>query len=443
MSPLLRKKAERVVRRLADAGHQALYAGGCVRDMLRGEEPHDFDVATDATPEQVQELFERTVAVGRRFGVVVVVLGEHQVEVATFRADGDYTDGRRPDEVRFCDARADALRRDFTINGLFYDPLADEVIDYVGGRADIEAGVVRAVGDAAARFREDALRMLRAVRFTVRFGYRLDRDTAAALRAHAPEVKRVSAERIRDELSRILTGPNRGEALELLHSTGLLAELVPEVDVMHGCEQPAEFHPEGDVFTHTRLALDALGEPSAPLAFGVLLHDVGKPITRSEEDRVRFNMHDKAGAHAARRLCERLRFSAAEAEHIVDLVAEHMKFMAVRQMRESKLKRLLRNPHIDDHLELHRVDCLASHGDLSNYAFCKETLETLGEDEIRPPRLLTGDDLIDVGYRPGPLFSTILERIEDAQLEGEIDSREGALDIVRREFPRLRDTRAG
>ena len=442
MSPLLRKKADRVVGRLVEAGHQALYAGGCVRDMLRGEKPHDYDVATEATPEQVEALFERTVAVGRRFGVVVVVLGEHQVEVATFRADGDYVDGRRPDAVRFCEAREDALRRDFTINGLFYDPLADEVIDYVGGRADLAAGVVRAIGDPEARFREDALRMLRAVRFTARFGYRLDPATEAALRAHAPDVARVSAERVREELARILTGPNRGDALELLRSTGLLAVVLPGVDAMHGCEQPPEFHPEGDVFTHTRLALDALAEPSAPLAFGVLLHDVGKPLTRSEEDRVRFNTHDKVGAQAARRVCERLRFSTAEAEHVVGLVGQHMKFMAVRQMRESKLKRLLRDPRIGDHLELHRVDCLASHGDLSNYAFCKEKLESLGEDEIRPPRLLTGDDLIDLGYRPGPMFSTILERVEDAQLEGEIDSRDAALSLVRKEFPRLQDTRA-
>ena len=443
MSALLRKKAERIVQRLVDAGHEALFAGGCVRDMLRDEEPHDYDVATDATPEQVQELFERTVPVGREFGVVIVLVGEHQFEVATFRSDSGYSDGRRPDAVHFSSPREDAQRRDFTINGLFYNPLTEETIDYVGGRDDLEARIVRAIGEPEARFAEDALRLMRAVRFTARLGFRLDPATEAAVKAHAGDIERVSGERVRDELSRILTGPSRGDALELLRTTGLLRVVLPEVEAMHGCDQPEAFHPEGDVFAHTRLALDALSEPSAPLAFGVLLHDVGKPLTRSEADRVRFNLHDKVGARAASRICRRLRFSSADAEHVVDLVAQHMKFMAVQEMRESRLKRLLRSPHIDDHLELHRVDCLASHGDLSNYAFCKEKLGTLAEEEIRPPRLLTGDDLIDLGYTPGPIFSTILERVEDAQLEGDIGSTEDALALVRKEFPRLRDTRTG
>ena len=443
MSALLRKKAERIVQRLAEAGHEALFAGGCVRDMLRDEEPHDYDVATDATPDEVQELFERTVPVGREFGVVIVVLGDDQFEVATFRSERGYSDGRHPDEVWFADARGDALRRDFTINGLFYNPTADEIIDYVGGRADIKAGVVRAIGDPVERFAEDALRMMRAVRFTARFGYSLDPSTEAAVEAHAADIAKVSGERVRGELARILTGPNRGDALELLRATGLLRIVLPEVEAMHGCGQPDEFHPEGDVFTHTRLALDALAEPSVPLAFGVLLHDVGKPMTRTEADRVRFNMHDKVGAQAAGKICGRLRFPSADTAHIVDLVAQHMKFMVVRQMRESRLKRLLRGPHIADHLELHRVDCLASHGDLGNYEFCRQKLDSLAEEEIRPPRLLTGDDLIDIGYTPGPDFSTILERVEDAQLEGEVESREQALVLVRKEFPRLRDTRTG
>ncbi len=443
MSALLRKKAGRIVERLSEAGHEALFAGGCVRDMLRGEEPHDYDVATDAEPGEVEALFERTLAVGRQFGVVIVMLGDDQFEVATFRAEGGYSDGRHPDDVRFAGPREDALRRDFTINGLFYNPLTDEVIDHVGGQADIAAGVVRAVGDPAARFGEDALRMLRAVRFTARFAYRLESATAAALRAHASAIRRVSAERVRDELGRILTGPNRGDALELLRTSGLLAAIAPEAEAMHGCSQPDQFHPEGDVFAHTRIALDALSEPSVPLAFAVLLHDVGKPPTRREADRVRFNLHDKVGAQMARRICGRLRFSSADSAHIVDLVAQHMTLGAVREMRESRLKRLLRNPHIDDHLELHRVDCLASHGDLGNYEFCRQKLATLGDEEIRPPRLLTGDDLMDLGYVPGPIFSTILERIEDAQLEGEVGSREQALALVRREFPRLRDARLG
>ena len=430
-----------MVRRLVEAGHQALFAGGCVRDMLRGEKPHDYDVATDATPQEVEGLFERTVTVGSRFGVVVVVVGEHQFEVATFRSDEGYSDGRHPDAVHFADARADALRRDFTINGLFYDPLADELIDYVGGQQDIAGEIIRAIGSAEERFAEDALRLLRAVRFAARFGYRLEESTEAALRKQVGEVGRVSSERVRDELCRILTGPNRGEALRLLHATGLLRVVLPEVEEMAGCEQPEAFHPEGDVLTHTRLALDALERPTPTLAFGVLLHDVGKPPTRREDDRVRFDLHDKVGAQAAKEICTRLRFPTADTETIVDLVAQHMKFMAVREMRESTLKRLLRSPHIQAHLELHRVDCLASHGDLTNYYFCTHKLASLEDEEIRPPRLLTGDDLIDLGYTPGPIFSKILERVEDAQLETEIATREDALALVRREFPRLRDTR--
>ncbi len=443
MSASVRRKAERIVQRLVDAGHDALFAGGCVRDMLRGEEPHDYDVATDARPEEVEALFDRTVSVGRQFGVVIVVLGDDQFEVTTFRAEGGYSDGRHPDEVRYADAREDALRRDFTINGLFYNPLADEVIDYVGGEADLQARVIRAIGDPAQRFAEDALRLLRAVRFAARFGYRIEPGTMAALEAYAAAIAQVSGERVRDELGRILTGPNRGDALELLRATGLLAAILPEVAAMEGCGQPDEFHPEGDVLTHTRLCLDALSDPSVPLAFATLLHDVGKPPTRTEADRVRFNQHDRVGAQLARAICRRLRFSTAATEHVVDLVAQHMRFMVVRQMRESRLKRLLRSPHIEDHLELHRVDCLASHGDLGNHEFCRQQLAALGEADIRPPRLLTGDDLIDLGYTPGPLFSQILERVEDAQLEGDVQTRDAALALVRREFPRLRDTRTG
>ncbi len=444
MSALLRKKARQIVERLTEAGHQALFAGGCVRDTLRGDDPHDVDIATDATPDEVQALFEQTIAVGSKFGVIIVVLGDHQFEVATFRTETGYSDGRHPDEVEFADAQADAERRDFTINGLFYDPLADEVIDYVGGEADIQAGVVRAIGDPHARFAEDALRLMRAVRFAARFGYQLEDGTRAALDAHAADITRVSAERIRDELLRILAGPHRGQALELLRATGLLHEVLPEVEAMHGCPQPPEFHPEGDVFTHTRIALDALGDEPAPeLAFAVLLHDVGKPPTRTqaEGDRIRFNLHQEVGVELTRDICERLRFSAAQTGQIIELVHEHMKFAAVTQMRESTLKRFLRNPHIEALLELHRVDCVASHGDLTNYQFCTQKLESLGEEEMRPPRLLTGDDLLDLGYTPGPIFGTILHRIEDAQLEGQVATRHEALALVRTEFPRSQDAR--
>jgi len=451
----LRRKAQHIVQRLVEAGHVALFAGGCVRDMVRGEAAQDYDIATDATPEQVQALFPHTVAVGARFGVIVVMMDRDQFEVATFRADSGYSDGRHPDEVRFAGAREDALRRDFTINGLFYDPLADEVIDFVGGRRDIEDGRIRAIEDPEQRFAEDALRLLRAVRFAVRFGYRIEERTEAALKAHASDIQRVSAERVRDELARIFTGPNRGEGLELLRTAGLLREVLPEVADMVGCEQPTEFHPEGDVFTHTRRALDALrqaqggvslpnpalDEPSVELAFGVLLHDVGKPPTQAQTDRIRFNQHEKVGAQMARRICERLRFSTEQTEAIAALVQDHMRFGAVREMRQSTLKRLLRSPHFAEALELHRADCLASHGDLRNYEFCKEQLATLAQEEIRPPRLFTGDDLIDLGYAPGPIFATILRRIEDAQLEGEVETRDDAFALVRREFPRGRDVR--
>jgi len=433
--PVLRRKALRIVERLAEAGHVAYFAGGCVRDILRGEKPHDYDIATDATVEEIEAIFPRTIPVGRQFGVVIVVMGGDQFEVATFRGEGEYSDGRHPDEVHPADPREDALRRDFTINALFYDPREDKVIDYVGSERDIREGLVRAVGDPDQRFAEDKLRMMRAVRFAARFDYRIEEATFQAILRHAPEIKAVSAERLRDELSRILTGPGRGRGLELLRETTLLGQVLPEVEQMHGVPQPGAFHPEGDVFTHTCRTLDALNEPSVVLAFGALLHDVGKPHTITHTDRIRFNLHDKVGAQIARRVCERLRFSNEETDAIVELVAEHMKFMVVREMRESRLKRLLRSPLINEHLELHRADCLASHGDLSSYYFCKEKLASLKAEEIRPPRLLTGHDLIDMGYKPGPRFREMLERIEDAQLEGEISSREEAIRLVRREFP--------
>jgi len=442
MPSVLESKAVRIVRRLSEAGHSALFAGGCVRDMLRDEEPHDYDVATDATPEEVQALFERTLAVGSQFGVIIVLLGEDQFEVATFRTEEGYSDGRRPDAVHFADAEDDAERRDFTINGIFYDPIEQKVLDFVGGQEDLKAGIVRAVGDPSLRFGEDALRMLRAVRFSARFGFPIEGGTLAALRAHAPAIRRISAERIREELAKLLTGPNRGSGLIMLRDTGLLQHILPEIVAMDGCEQPEEYHPEGDVFVHTCTSLDLAEAPSVELAFGILLHDVGKPVTRTEAaDRTRFHRHDKAGADLARAICERLRFSTAQTEAIVDLVASHMKFMHVEDMRLSTLKRLLRKPDIDEHIELFRVDCLASHGKLDKHAFCRAKLDTLKEEEIHPPRLLSGHDLIDLGYQPGPLFTEILDRVEDSQLEGEMKTRDEALALVRRDFPRLRDAR--
>jgi poly(A) polymerase len=422
------EKAVEIVKVLREAGFRAYWAGGSVRDLVMGHEPQDYDVATDARPEQVMELFPRTVPVGVSFGVVKVIENGFEFEVTTFRSDGRYIDGRHPAEVHYSDDREDAARRDFTINGMFYDPLKKEIIDYVEGRRDIAGGVIRAIGDPHERFEEDKLRLMRAVRFAARFGYVIEPKTEAALRDLAGQIQQISAERIRDELKKILTGPSPSDGISLLIETGLLKKILPEVLAMAGVEQPKEFHPEGDVLTHTLLLLKNLDHPSFELALAALLHDVGKPATFSIRDRIRFDNHCEVG------VCGRLRLSNEQTERVTDLVRDHLRFKDVRQMRESTLKRFLRQPYFSDHLELHRLDCLASHGDLTNWEFCKKKLAELGPEEIRPKRLLTGDDLIAKGYRPGPLFSKILTQLEDAQLEGTIKTRDEALEWLRREF---------
>lgn len=429
--------AEEISRILVAQGYQALFNGGCVRDFLLGRIPADYDVSTDARPDQVAELFPDSVMVGAQFGVVLVAGDSAQVEVATFRSDIGYSDGRHPDSVTFArTAQEDVLRRDFTINGMMCDPRTGEILDYVGGRKDLEAGIIRAIGEPRARFEEDKLRMVRGVRFAARFGYQIEPKTFAAIRDLAPAINQVSAERLRDELSKILTEGAARRGFELLDDTGLLHHLLPEITRMKGVQQPPEFHPEGDVFVHTLLLLEKLQPGGSPtLAWGALLHDVGKPTAfRSAAetgDRIRFDRHVEIGVRIAEDICARFRFSNADSEQIVGLVANHMRFKDVPQMRESTLKRFVRLPHFDEHLELHRIDCLSSHGSLDNWQFVREFIEHTPPEQVRPARLVTGDDLRDMGFVPGPVFKTVLGAVEDAQLEGRLATRKQALEYAK------------
>jgi poly(A) polymerase len=422
-----------VARRLRERGRQAYFVGGCVRDHLLGIHPKDFDIGTDARPEEVAGYFPQSQLVGAHFGVVLV-RGENgrQVEVATFRSEGLYSDGRRPDEVRFeNDPAVDAQRRDFTINGLMEDPLSGEIIDFVGGKADLQAKIVRAIGDPRKRFQEDYLRMLRGVRFAARLGFVIEPATLAAMQEYAPCISQISAERVRDEVVGIVTGgaPRRG--LELLDMSRLLIHILPEIKAFQGVEQPPEFHPEGDVWAHLSLMLDQMQLPSTTLALGVLLHDVGKPSTFRIAERIRFDGHAEIGAAMTKQLLSRLRFPTEDIEQITALVANHMKFKDVKQMRLSTLKRFLQLARFTEHLELHRLDCLASHGHMDAYNFVRAKLAELSEEEMRPPRLVTGNDLLREGYKPGRRLGDALAAIETAQLEGEIVTREQALSRAR------------
>jgi poly(A) polymerase len=428
--------ARAVVERLRTAGHQAYLVGGCVRDLLLGVRPKDFDISTGARPERVMELFPQSGLVGAHFGVVLVRDGAAQVEVATFRSDHEYEDGRRPTAVHFeTDPRADVLRRDFTINGLMMDPETGQVLDYVAGRSDLDARLVRAIGDPDARFREDHLRLLRAVRFAARLGFTIEAATFDAMGRHAALITRVSAERVRDELVRILTEGGAAYGLDLLDECGLLAALLPEVVAMHGVAQPPEFHPEGDVWQHTRMLLESLDHATPALAMAALLHDVGKPPVFRVAERIRFDGHVEKGVEMAHAILARLRFSNEDTERIESLVAHHMHFKDVGRMRESTLKRLMRLPHFDEHLELHRLDCLASSGNLESYDLVKCKLAELPASEIKPTPLITGDDLIAAGYHPGPRFGEILSAVEDAQLEHRLRTAEEALEWVRDQYP--------
>ncbi len=425
--------AIKIVRQLREVGHVAYFAGGCVRDMLRGVEPHDFDIATTATPEQIRNMFPRTVAVGAAFGVVLVLEGDQQFEVATFRNDEVYLDGRRPSGVRFGTPEEDAQRRDFTVNGIFFDPLVEEIIDFVGGRADIERRVIRTIGEPRHRFGEDKLRLLRCIRFATTLGYEIDPATFAAVQEMASQIGVVSAERIRDELTKILTRANPGRGLVLLEESGLLREMLPEVAAMKDVEQPPEFHPEGDVFEHVRLMLDAMpASPSVTLAWAVLLHDVGKPPTfERAPDRIRFNEHDKLGAEMTETILRRLRFSNEEIERVVLCVAEHMRFRHVQEMRTSKVKRILARPTFVDELELHRLDCIASHGSVENVEFLLKKVTEMPTEVMKPKPLVNGRDLLEIGFRPGKLVGTVLKEIEELQLEEQMESREAALAYAR------------
>lgn len=427
--------AVQVVKILREHGHQAYLVGGCVRDIVLGRQPADYDVATSATPDQALSIFPKALAVGAQFGVVLVPFGTHKVEVATFRSDGSYSDGRHPDRVQFAQsAEQDVQRRDFTINGLLLDPLnGDKLLDYVGGRQDIEAKVVRTIGDPHQRFAEDKLRMLRAVRFAARFQYSIAPETMAAIRTLAAQIHQVSRERIRDELTKMLTEGQARRAFELLAETGLLQEVLPEVAAMQGVEQPPQFHPEGDVWVHTLLLLEGLPACCSPtLAWAALLHDVGKsPTFRRAPDRIRFDHHADVGAQMARAIANRFRMSNDEIDQITAIVAQHMKFPELPKMRESTLKRFLRQPGFEEHLEMHRLDCLASHGDLSLHGLATEKLHSLPPEQIRPEPLITGHDLIKLGYQPGPEFREVLTAVEDAQLEGRVEDKAAALKLAK------------
>ena len=479
-----------IIRTLHEHGHQAYLVGGCVRDLLLGHEPGDYDVTTDATPKEVMRIFPQTYAVGAQFGVVLIPLPKtlpvssdsdsssassgnnnsvipseaetsqsevsaqsrdlvfpnsaqsnskhNAVEVATFRSDIGFSDGRHPDHVRFSKSpQEDVQRRDFTINGLLLDPISDEVLDFVGGRRDLDARIIRTIGDPSQRFAEDKLRMLRAVRFAARFNYAIEPQTLSAIQQLAPQIHQVSRERVRDELTKMLTEGHARLAFLLLSQSGLLKEVLPEIEKMKGVEQPPQFHPEGDVFIHTLLLLEKLPHPCPPtLAWGALLHDVGKPPTfRVAPDRIRFDGHVEVGVKMAEEICRRLRFSNDDTEQILALVNNHMRFASVQQMKDSTFKKFVRMPRFDEHLALHRIDCLSSNGDLRPYNFTREKIASLPPESVRPAPLLTGDDLIASGYTPGPRFKEILAAVEDAQLEGRLHDSQEAMQFVRREFP--------
>lgn len=435
-----RELANSICDALERSGHQALLVGGCVRDVLLGREPADYDVTTDATPEQVAKLFPESIAVGAQFGVVLIPRDGLKVEVATFRSDVGYSDGRHPDRVVYSKTpEEDVERRDFTINGLLMRHDSGEVLDFVNGQADLKAGVVRAIGEPDQRFAEDKLRMMRAIRFAARFGFDIEHKTFASIQKRAGAVTDVSAERIREELTKLLTEGAARRGFEWLEKAWLLPMVLPEIRAMKGVPQPPEFHPEGDVWMHTLLMMEGLASGSSrTLAWGVLLHDVGKPPTyrpaRETGDRIRFDHHVDVGVRMAEAICRRYRFSNEEAEQIVALVANHMRFMAVHQMRKSTLKRFVRLPHFEEHLELHRLDCLSSHGHLDAYEEVNQFLTETSEPEVHPQRVLTGNDLSQMGYIPGPLFSEILRAVEDAQLEGQIATKEEAEHFVRQKF---------
>lgn len=423
--------ASAIVRELRERGHDALFAGGCVRDLLRGVAPKDYDIATSARPEEIARLFPKAQSIGAHFGVMMVRRGGHHFEIATFREDGEYLDGRHPSSVVFSDAEADARRRDFTINGMFYDPVEERVVDHVGGRADLEAKRIRAIGEPRDRFCEDYLRLLRAVRFATLLDFEIESATWKALAETAPRIAETSPERVREELDKIWLDPNRLRGFDLLVASGLMGAILPEILALRGCEQPPQFHPEGDVFVHTRLVLSHLPpDASLPLVLSVLLHDIGKPATfflDPDEGRIRFHGHDKLGAEMAEGILRRLRYPNAVVDAVVSAVSHHMQFMNVRSMRTATLKRFMGRPHFDDELALHRADCLGSNGDLANHDFLVERRHEYRDAPLPPKWFLSGGDLIARGWKPGPGIGETLEAAHDLQLEGAHSCREEAL----------------
>jgi poly(A) polymerase len=444
---LARELANSICDTLKKRGYQAFLVGGCVRDILLKRDPADYDVATDASPEQVIELFPKSLTIGAQFGVVLAMQDGVKVEVATFRRDVGYSDGRHPDQVVYTSTpQEDVARRDFTINGLLMRHDTNEILDFVDGQADLKAGMIRAIGDPERRFEEDKLRMLRAVRFAARFGYAIEKQTFAAIHRHAEEIRSVSAERIHEELSKLLTEGAARRGFELLDKTRLLQQILPEISAMKGVQQPPEFHPEGDVWIHTLIMLERLPpNVSRTLAWGVLLHDVGKPPTFRPAsvtgDRIRFDNHVDVGVRLGAAICRRLRFSNEETEQVLALVANHMKFKDVAQMRTSTLKRFVRLRQFEEHLELHRLDCLASHANLEAYERMQRFVAETPPEQVKPTRLLTGDDLSEMGYAPGPAFQMMLRELEDAQLEGGLATKEEAKAFVREHYPLARVSR--
>ena len=432
----MEQNALTIVRRLAEAGFRAVYAGGCVRDRILGVEPKDFDVATDARPEVVQSMFERTVAVGAKFGVIGVLIGEHMFEVATFRADAPYLDGRRPSSVRFGALEEDAIRRDFTIGGMFYDPIADQLIDLVGGMRDLRAGIIRAIGNPDERFEEDHLRILRAVRFAARLNFTIDPATWAAMLNSAPKITLTAAERIGHEITMMMTEGGAARAMDLMMDSGLMKLLIPEVIEMRGCAQPENFHPEGDVYTHTKIGVSMLPAGcSETVAYGILLHDIAKPRCRAETgDKVTFYGHTEQGAVMAAEILARLKRSRAVQERVAYLVKNHLKLCMAPRMRPATLKRMLAEDGFDELMDVAFMDAMASSSYLGFWHFCKKAMSTMTAAEIRPPRLIGGEDLKSLGFAPGPRFKDILKDVEDQQLDGALATRDDALEYVRQHY---------
>jgi poly(A) polymerase len=436
--------ARLVVEKLQKAGFESYFAGGCVRDLVMGRKAADFDVATSALPDEVREIFSRTVEVGEAFNVIIVLSDDEKdpiaVEVATFRKDVGIKDGRHPERVERATVKEDVERRDFTINGMLYDPIREELLDWVGGQDDLKRGLIRSIGKPTERIDEDYLRMLRAVRFSARFQFEIDAELKVAIQEKAAQIKKISAERIFDELTRMLTSSHADEAFENLADLGLLQEILPEALPMKGCEQPPEYHPEGDVWVHTMLLLKQLNTNSPrELAWGCLLHDIAKPPTFSHEpgDRIRFNGHAQLGAEMSEKILKRFKAPRRFTEVVCELVNDHLRFADVKKMKASTLKRFLRNPNFHLHLEMHRIDCLASHQNLEIYKFCESQLKSLAEEDLRPQPLLRGQDLIDMGFEPGPLFKEILQRVETEQLEGRLSSSDEAKNFVNLTFAKI------